>query len=442
MNFATYNRAWLDEMRTQKEYILRCGVLAKVDAFRAEQHAYKAPIFQIPLAFDRAEFDALAAAGVALTSAQTKILQHLDRQDSHAELLRRFDFPEAWEWMVNWDALTSGAHTINRIDIVPSNNGYVFCELNPDSSVGGTEIADWLKVYCDGTGWPLAEGMASPQDATVTLLRRALEDKRLERIVVVDWATNRANGFFGFDLLRQHLTRALPGVEIHHVYHDEYRETWLDPREGRRTLVHRGFMYEDMTDEGAFLRRLCDSEATIINTMETVVRSHKSWFAMFHDPAYHGLLSAAELDAISRYVPHTVAVRRDNLDGLLDRKAELVFKLNASYGGAGVMMGADHTADHLRAAIEAKGVELWTAQQGITFDGIDLPSASEFEFTRHNVVLGLFLIDGAASGLMTRASDYSKVVNVASGKGRYTWAIPMTAEEQARHLTAIRRTRT
>src|SRR5215510_15493009 len=107
MNLATYNQAWLNEMRAQKEYILRCGVLAKVDSFRAEQQAHKAPFFQIPLAFDRAEFDALAAAGLALTSAQTKILQHLDRQGSRAELLRRFDFPEASEWMVNWDVLIS-----------------------------------------------------------------------------------------------------------------------------------------------------------------------------------------------------------------------------------------------------------------------------------------------------------------------------------------------
>jgi uncharacterized circularly permuted ATP-grasp superfamily protein len=166
---------------------------------------------------------------------------------------------------------------------------------------------------------------------------------------------------------------------------------------------------------------------------------HKGWFAMFCDARYHHLLTTPEIDAIKQYIPHTVAVSRDNLDDLLRRKAELVFKLNVSSGGDGVLMGADHSDEQLRGLVEAKGLERWSAQQAIAFDGLDLPFSSDLEFTRHNVVLGIYVIDGTASGMMVRASSRSKVVNVASGTGGYTWAVPVTPEEQARYLAAVRR---
>ncbi|WP_394826714.1 hypothetical protein [Pendulispora albinea] len=438
MNFATYNRPWLEEMQAQVPYIRRSGALERLQSLLVEQGAHKTPLLPIPLSIDKRTFDALATAGLNLLSAQTKILRYLHGRCSRAEMLRRFDMPETMEPVVDWDELLVGAHTICRADVLPSNDGYYFCELNPDSSVGGTEVSDCLQVLCNGLRWPLTETMESPQQATVQLLRRVVEQKGLQRIVLCDWTANRGSGYFSFDLLRKHLARALPELEIHLVYHTEYPEAWLTPEEGRRTLVHRGFMYNDMDDGGAFVHRLVNSGATIINTLETEMRMHKSWFSMFCDPAYHHLLTAGEVESIARYVPHTVAVNRDNLEELLRRKADLVFKLGASYGGEAVLIGANHSADALREAIAAKGLKLWIAQKAIVFDGIDLPYTSDFQFTRHNVVLGLFLIDGRASGVTVGASHGSKVVNIHTGKAGYSWAVPMTAEEQARYLTAMR----
>ncbi|TMQ18654.1 MAG: circularly permuted type 2 ATP-grasp protein [Deltaproteobacteria bacterium] len=437
MNFATYIRPWLDEMRAQKETIIRRGAIDKLTSLLAEQRAHKTPVLPIPLTFDRAAFDALAAAGRLIASAQTKIVRQLMRDHTRVELLRRFHIPEAMEPTMDWDELVTGAHVIARFDVVPSSDGFYFCEYNRDSSVGGTEISDCLQVFCNAMRWPITEHMASPQQACVRLLRRLAQERGLERIVLCDWSANRGSGYFGFDLLRQHLTRALPELEIRLVYETEYPEAWLDPREGRRILVHRGFMYQDITDGGAFMRRLRDSGATIINAFETEILMNKRFFAMFCDPKYQRLFTAEERDAIARYVPHTVAVTRDNLDELLRNKAELVFKLGASYGGHDVMMGAEHSAEQLRSAIEAKAVEEWIAQKVIAFEGIDLPFTSEFEFTNHNVVFGLYLIDGEASGLTVRASG-RKVVALQSGAGGYTWAVPMSADERAQAITAIR----
>lgn len=442
MNFATYNRPWLDEMRAQKARILESGALDKLRSLLAEQGAHKDPLLPIPLTFDRATFDALANAGLLVMSAQTKILRDLMKQCSHSEMLRRFDMPEVMAAAVDWDELVAGDYTICRFDVVPSDDGYYFCELNPDSSVGGPEIADCLQVFCNAMGWPLVDDMPSPQHASVGLLRRVAASKGLKRIVLCDWSSNRGSGHLGFDLLRQHLVRALPELEIHLVYENEYPAAWLEPQEGARTLVHRGFMYQDINDDGAFVVRLRESGATVINAFETEIRMNKGWLAMFCDPQYHALLTPAEIEAIATYVPYTVAISNENLDDLLGRKAELVFKLGAGYGGDGVWMGGEHSAEYLRELIQARGLSRWIAQKVITFSGVAIPFNAEFEFIPHNVVLGLYLIDGKASGLMVRASSSSKVVNVQSGVGGYAWAIPMTPEEQARHIETISAART
>jgi hypothetical protein len=442
MNFATYNRPWLDEMRAQKERIVQSGALDRLKSRLLEQHAHKDPLLPVPLICDRAAFDALANAGLLVMSAQTKILRSLLQQQSRSEMLRRFHIPETMEDVVDWDELVAGDHTICRFDVVPSDDGYYFCELNPDSSVGGPEIADFVQVFCDAVGWPLADDMASPQHASVGLMRRVAAARGLKRVVLCDWSVNRGNGHLGFDLLRQHLVRALPELEVHLLYEDQYPAAWLAPAEGARTLVHRGFMYQDMTDGGAFVRRLRESGATVINTFETEIRMNKGWLAMFCDPQYHALLTPAEIEAITTYVPSTVAITPDSLEDLLGRKAELVFKLGVGYGGDGVWIGAEHAADHLRELIQAKGLARWIAQKLITFGGVALPVDARFELIPHNVVLGLYLIDGKASGLLLRASSSSKVVNVQSGAGAYGWAIPMTPAEQARHLATLGAART
>ena len=48
-----------------------------------------------------------------------------------------------------------------------------------------------------------------------------------------------------------------------------------------------------------------------------------------------------------------------------------------------------------------------------------------------------FLIDGEASGLTVRASG-RKVVALQGGAGGYTWAVPMSTEEQTQAIATIR----
>jgi hypothetical protein len=438
MSFGQFNREWIAAMQTERDRILARGALAKVEAFVLEHRAHKTPVLPYPLIFDQREYDRLVSAGRAIVSAQSKILRHLCATRSRAEILEMFDAPQAMAPFVDWDELVEGKYAIARFDIIPSRESFYFCELNSDSSVSGFEMFDCFKLYADTMDWPLAEGQHAPHEDIVRLIKRAVEEKGLDRVAICDWSKYRNLGYFGFDILHRYVQRALPGLDVRLVYENSYPQDWLEPDMGRRTLVYRGFMYPDMDDGGVFFGRLWDSGATIINTFETEIRTNKGWFAMFFEPKYRHLLNADELLATERHVPRTFALNALNLPLALRRKSEYVFKLDRSSGGEGVLMGAEHTADELRTAMAVRGIEHWTAQQLIPFEGLDLPRGAAFEMSRHNLVFGLYLIDGTASGVLVRASNVSKVVNVTRDVAASVWSAPMTPAARADQLARIR----
>jgi hypothetical protein len=249
----------------------------------------------------------------------------------------------------------------------------------------------------------------------------------MRRVLVCDWSRYRGTNQFAFDFLQEALKQALPHLDVRMGYENDYPEEWLQPGSGSDLLVYRGFMYADMDDDGRFIKRICDSGAMVINTFETEIRSNKRWFALLHDAACQRLLDAEELRAVERFVPRTVAIDRGNVDALLAQKDQYVFKLNCSSGGRGVYFGNEHSADELQAVFAKQGPEHWTAQAPIDSTTIDLPCADEAS-AAHRLVLGLFLVDGHASGVNVRASKHSRVVNVSLGVASCLWASPSTPD--------------
>jgi hypothetical protein len=77
------------------------------------------------------------------------------------------------------------------------------------------------------------------------------------------------------------------------------------------------------------------------------------------------------------------------------------------------------------------------AQRHVETSRLVLASDAESAPRPHHVVLGLYLVDGAASGLLLRTSATSAVVNV-TGSAAAGWVVPVTAEERRRHLDELR----
>jgi hypothetical protein len=375
---------------------------------------------------DEEAFLRVARAGELLFAAQSRILAELITSRPPADVLAMFGADPARAHLVDWHELVAGERIVARLDVLPTAEGYRICEMNVDTPIGGLELFHAMEAYCaELEWWPLRRNGVPHRDV-VSVVARTARARSAERIVVLDWDSLKDSGYFGFDLLREYIAEELPDLDVRLVYHGDYDPAWLSPEEGARTLVYRGFMYSDV-DDWEFVDRLHASGATILNSYESEVRSSKVWFALFRDPRFARLLDDATRDAIAEFVPFSVLVNDSNESDVLARREDYLFKPPLASGGHGIVVGADHPEPELRRLIRS-GDGPWVAQRLLDTWVGTFAGASSFEpVPQQNVVLGLYLIDGSASGLMVRASEERTVVNASGTVG---WAMPLSAADR------------
>jgi len=153
---------------------------------------------------------------------------------------------------------------------------------------------------------------------------------------------------------------------------------------------------------------------------EAELKMHRTWFSLLCDPGYRQLLDERQRAAVDRYLPYSVDLRPENLDEALADKDGYVFKRSYSYGGQGVVLGADRTRDELRQALLADGVEAWACQRRVQASTVDLPGP-DGRVRPHHLVLGMYVYGDRSSGLLVRGSAASPVVNASRGGG-VSWA--------------------
>jgi len=438
VNFAEFNKEWISRISACRDKLHERNASGKVRAFLDSYDGHAFHILPIPAVFRREDYEALVDAGRTLLSAQTKIIRHLCDALGREGVLRLFRVPAGMVPLIDWDELIQGDRIVSRFDVVPADDGYYFCEINTDSSVAGSEIFDCLQVFADALDWSLADGFHSPNADKAQLVRKLVVQKGLERVLIFGLHMYEHLGFPSFELEKAYFQAALPDIAVDIVDEFTYPEALLLPEHGAKTLVYRIGVYEDMTCQD-LLERMVASGATIVNTFESAIRMDKAWFSLFHDARYQAVLDAREIAAIRLYVPYTFHLAETELDSVLAAKDGYVFKLNHSYGGAGVLLGLEHDAAALRAELLKRGIDNWIVQRLISFRGIDMPQDDSFEPATHNLVLAFFLIDGKAGGMMVRASRSSRVVNVSQGTAKMVWAVPVDSDDRSRLLDELER---
>ncbi|MEV7040411.1 hypothetical protein [Amycolatopsis sp. NPDC051061] len=432
MTFSEDNHPWLAAMQEPGPRQVLLEANPHMRGFADALGAHRFRLLPHPFTIAADDHARLADAARVLVRAQTTILRHLLATLTRENLHAMFGLPASA--VIDWAELAAEERIIARLDVLPTTEGYRFCEMNIDSSISGFEIHDCVDVLCARLGWSLLEGTASPQRDIAALIGRIARDRASERVVICDWDSRVGIGYFGFDLLRGHIVDAVPELDVQLVHHGDYRAEWL--REGDRTLVYRGFMHADV-DDPAFVERLVGSGATVVNLFDSEIRTHKAWFAMFWDERYRRLLDPATLETIGTFVPRTVRMTPGNQADLIARREELVFKLARSSGGRNVVVGREHTAAEITARLRGTGPLDWVAQRFVETSKVVLARDIGSEPRPHHVVLGIYLVDGAASGLLLRASETSTVVNV-SGTAAAGWVVPATAAARQRHLDELR----
>ncbi len=415
--FAEDNRAFLAEQydaRRSPEHVLAARAADQL----LRDAGMKVPMLPCHFRIAPAEHAALERATRLLADAQDKVLAHLCATLTADELVTMFDVPAEMAAHVDWQALPSSGLRMLRADIIPTADGYWFCELNHFSGVGGGEAYHAAHLHAEILGRPVTGISPFRQLALqyVTECRRA----GLTRIVVLDTPGHRAQGYGQHLMLQRYLRLLAPDIEL--AYHDEltYPAEWLEPGEAGRTLVHRLVTFDDTTDNGAFLARLRACGAVLSCMFEAELKMHRRWFALLCDPAHHHLFTAEERAAVEQYVPHTTVVGPGDVDAMVADKDRLVFKRSYLYGGRGVLAGDQHTAEELRDLLTRDADATWYAQRRVYASTVDLPG-EEGTSEPYHLVLGMYLYGERASGVVVRGAVDSPVVNGSRSAGM-SWA--------------------
>lgn len=438
--FAHFNEALVTALIQSRGRIEEVQLFARQAARLIEERGQLFRLLPVQFVIDARDTAELAEAAVALVGVQTKILRHLVASEGREGLLRRFGVPEAMRRFVNWDELLDPQHLIARFDILPSRDGYRFCEFNVDSCVAGAEIFEFMVDYFAALGISARDrlGVRSPLEDLAAFLGEAARRLQVARVVLLDWSTDGGSpgkGYFSFEIMRGYVARAIDPIPVIIADEKTYDPAWLAEDEARRTLVHRSCMMEDMDDGGRFLERLLAAGTVVRNTYESEIRMNKGWFALFHDETIAPVLSAAERDLVARWIPYTADLTEANVASFLARKQEYIFKAKQSFGGAGIRIGDETPADALEALLRKNGLHNWTVQQLLTAVPMVVPHDESLRGEPSNVVLGLYLYGSRANGMLVRASQTSRVVNVTAGHAGAAWGVSVS-EAAAADLVA------
>ncbi|MCU0681137.1 MAG: hypothetical protein MUF34_02565 [Polyangiaceae bacterium] len=380
-------------------------------------------LFGHPLLFDAAEFEALGRAAGALLRAQEKVVRHLRAKRGDEAVLDLFQLPRRLAPFVRWENLERHDETVARVDIVPAREGYFICEFNVFPGVGCGEGHRAAELYLETLGYPDAGLPQAPLRSLAALYAARARRGGFARVVILDSVGHGGLGYPRQLLLQRYLQEAAPGLAVELCDEKRYPAEWLTPAEGARTLVHRMFTYEEVTDDFAFLEQLWRSGAQIAG-FESELRMSKRFLALLCDPAYRPLLDREEVEAAERYLPRSFVLSEAGLASALRDREGLVFKWDApaSYGGSGVLFGAEWPEAELERKLRAGGVEHWICQRALDAETVPMRTPGDATPLDYRMVLGLFSYGETARGMALRGSRASRVVNWSHPTGRLGWA--------------------
>jgi hypothetical protein len=390
---------------------------------------YETSQFAHPLLVSEAEFLELARACKALLSAQLKVVQQLLETHGKEGVLELLRMPRRLARFIHWDNLTHGDATIGRMDVVPTPKGYFFCEFNIFPGVGGGEAYEGSFAATEAMGFPRVGRTYGPLKYLAELYTKTCRERGLRRVVILESTAHAQLGYPRQEYLKRYLEQLNPDVSVHILDEVSYPAAWLTRGEAERTLVHRMFTYEEVTDDFAFMEKLWASGAVLTNGFEPELRMSKRFLALMWEPGFQARFSDEELAAVRQYLPPAFSLTEANLADALRDRVGLVFKVDdsSSYGGSGVLMGEEWPSDVLERKLREAGVERWICQRVVEAEVVRLRAGGNAAPEDYRLVLGFYSYGGRPNGLLVRGSRKSKVVNTTSG-GKLGWIFVVNEE--------------
>jgi glutathionylspermidine synthase len=326
---------------------------------------------------------------------------------------------------------------VGRFDLLVSERGFYFIELNADSPAG---IVDQLLVERALFGMPHVAALRedartrspAPHEALIAALREvyAMWGGCVERptIALCDWreVATAAESQVIVRLLREagHAALFVDPAEL------EYDGKRLSARGEAIDLVYRRVIVQELLErcgmEHALIRAYRDRRVCVANSFRTKSLNKKATFAVLSDPAFGALFSPEQRAAIAAHVPWTRRLSRGRttdarghealLPELVLREREnLVLKPNDEYGGKGVLLGWRTSPERWAEAVQSGAEQGMIVQERRDPCMIRMPSYRDgLVFDDLYFDLCPYVFAGRMGGMMIRVSS-SPVTNVSTG---------------------------
>jgi uncharacterized circularly permuted ATP-grasp superfamily protein len=194
----------------------------------------------------------------------------------------------------------------------------------------------------------------------------------------------------------------------------------------KRVVIHE--FLERCDEDHPLVRAYADRRICMANSFRTKLAHKKASFAILSDPAYVDLFTSQELEVLGRHIPWTRRVEQcttvfedaeHDLIELIRRERErLVLKPNDDYGGHGVFIGWETSAEEWEGAIELALQRPYVAQQRVPLKRIPITTFSDrVRLEEMFVDFNPFLFHNEVEGALIRLSN-SALLNVTSGGGQ------------------------
>lgn len=392
--------------------------------------------FLRPHIITRSQYDEVVRAAGTIAEALEKVVDRALRDD---ELLARLDVTEREAKMARIDPGYSRLCVSSRLDSYLSDSGFQFLEYNAETPAGVGDqmqlekalfgLSHLEKFFAENSHWrpePHRVLLASLLDA----YREWGGEEAFPQIAIVDWKGVATESEFRvlqnyFSAEGYHTIIADPReltYDSDHLWAGDFRIDIVY----KRVVIHE--FLERCAEDHPLVRAYADRRICMANSFRTKLAHKKGSFAILSDPAYAHLFSPKEIEVLRRHIPWTRRVERTttefegaehDLIDLIRREREfLVLKPNDDYGGHGVYIGWETSADDWEQAINLALQRPYVVQQRVPLKKIPIPTFSDrVRMEELFVDFNPFLFHNKVEGALIRLSN-SSLLNVTSGGGQ------------------------
>jgi uncharacterized circularly permuted ATP-grasp superfamily protein len=392
--------------------------------------------FLRPHIITRSQYDEVAhAAQVIALAIQTLV----ERALTDHELFAVFGLTEREEEMARIDPRYSQLCVTSRLDAYLSDDGFQFLEYNAESPAGVGdqmqlekvlfELAHVREFLNENRHW-----RPEPHKRLLTALLSAYRewggDNDRPHIAIVDWKGVSTES--EFRILQDYFasegyptTIADPGELTYNGQRLKAGDFPIDIVY-KRVIIHE--FLERCDRDHPLVRAYADGNICIANSFRTKIGHKKASFAILSDPEYAHLFTSEQIEILRCHIPWTRRVHagvtsfageeHDLIDLVRREREQLVLKPNDDYGGHGVFLGWESSAEDWERAIALALERPYVVQQRVPLRKVPMPTFTDGLHLQDMFVdFNPFLFHNEVEGALIRLSN-SSLLNVTSGGGQ------------------------